>query len=120
MAALEGRSQRKAVACLEKNNLKTDSQRRYNGQNGSCVDGKEEFKRQKLKSEKQIFFSPMSNLKTVKSIHPIPEIFFLLFEISTGHLSSGTFHPNYPKFQCSEKHICVIKKKEKLILLMSL
>lgn len=72
------------------------------------------MKRQKLKSEKQKFFSPMSNLKIKSKVFiPTQKFFFLLFGISTGHLSSGTFHPNYPKFQCSEKHICVIKEKKK-------
>ena len=72
-----GQESEKSFAYLEKNNLKTDSQRRYNGQNGWCIDGKEELKRQKLKSEKQIFFSPMSNLKTKSKVFiPSQKFFF--------------------------------------------
>lgn len=60
--------------------------------------GKRNSRERKLKSEKQIFF-PMSKLKTKSKVFiPSQRFFFLLFGISTGHLSSGTFHSKYPKF----------------------
>lgn len=66
----------KSCCLLEKNNLKTDSQRGYSGQNGWCIAGKEEFKTEKLKSAKQIFFPTCLSWRQSQKYSSHPRDFF--------------------------------------------